>query len=93
MKRIALLVSKVEKKLEQRKERKQKRDKLWSKLILFDNKCRRLRLQMAKSNLNANTKSQYKINEEKVKQIIYLTLKQIEIKNQLKNEEKWLLTL
>tara|TARA_R110000824_G_scaffold207761_2_gene393256 strand:+ start:962 stop:1243 length:282 start_codon:yes stop_codon:yes gene_type:complete len=93
MKRIALLVSRVEKNLEQRKKKKKKRDELWSKLIQNDNKCRKLRLQMAKSNLKATAKSQYKINEDKVKQIIFLTLKQIEIKNQLKNEEKWLLTL
>ena len=73
-----------------KRERKNKRNQLYNKLIQNDHKCRKLRLQMAKTNIKATAKSQYKINEGKVKQIIFLTLNQIEIKNQLKNERKWI---
>tara|TARA_B100000902_G_scaffold108276_2_gene109996 strand:+ start:16093 stop:16344 length:252 start_codon:yes stop_codon:yes gene_type:complete len=71
-------------KFKQRKFRKSRHDKLWDELIKNDNKCRQLRLQMARANKNASSRKDYKINDQKVRQIIYLSLQQIKIQNQLK---------
>jgi hypothetical protein len=72
----------IQLKLSRRKSKS--REQLWSKLIKNDNQCRKLRLQMARANKKALTRSEYKINEQKVKQIIYLSLQQLEIRQQLK---------
>jgi|TARA_Y100000033_G_scaffold13706_1_gene12742 predicted phosphoadenosine phosphosulfate sulfurtransferase len=71
-------------KLKQRKERKETRKKLIFKLVKNDHKCRQLRMQLARKNTKALSRQEYLINEEKVKQIIYLTLQQLKIKNTLK---------
>ena len=71
-------------KLKQRKERKETRKKLMFKLVKNDHKCRQLRMQLARKNTKALSRQEYLINEEKVKQIIYLTLQQLKIKNTLK---------
>ena len=60
-------------KLKQRKERKETRKKLIFKLVKNDHKCRQLRMQLARKNTKALSRQEYLINEEKVKQIIYLT--------------------
>ena len=74
----------VKLRLKQRKLRKSRHDKLWDQLIKNDQKCRQLRLQMARANKKALTKKDYQINDQKVRQIIYLSLQQLKIKNQLK---------
>ena len=66
------------------KERKSKREKLWSKLIRNDNLCRKLRLQIAKENQRALNKSDYKIDRKKCERIIFLSLQQLEIQQLLK---------
>ena len=71
-------------KLKQRKVRKETRKKLIFKLVKNDHKCRQLRMQLARKNTKALSRQEYLINEEKVKQIIYLTLQQLKIKNTLK---------
>ena len=71
-------------KIAKRKERKSKRDKLWSKLIRNDNLCRKLWLQMAKENKGALNKSEYKIDKKKCERIIFLSLQQLEIQQLLK---------
>tara|TARA_R100000482_G_C5001769_1_gene91836 strand:- start:204 stop:467 length:264 start_codon:yes stop_codon:yes gene_type:complete len=71
-------------KLKQRKERRETRKKLIFKLVKNDHKCRQLRMQLARKNTKALSRQEYLINEEKVKQIIYLTLQQLKIKNTLK---------
>jgi len=74
----------VKLKLKQRKIRKSRHDKLWDQLIKNDQKCRQLRLQMARANKNAPTRKDYVINDQKVRQIIYLSLQQLKLQNQLK---------
>tara|TARA_B100000214_G_scaffold257319_1_gene189679 strand:- start:171 stop:422 length:252 start_codon:yes stop_codon:yes gene_type:complete len=76
----------IKDKREQRKTRIGKRDKLWDQLIKNDQKCRDLRLQLARKNKRAISKEEYVINEDKVKQIIYLSLQQLKIQNTLKYE-------
>ena len=71
-------------KLKQRKIKKSRHDKLWDELIKNDQKCRQLRLQVARSNKKALTRKDYVINDQKVRQIIYLSLQQLKIQNQLK---------
>ena len=66
------------------KERKSKREKLWSKLIRNDNLCRKLRFQIAKENQRALNKSDYKIDRKKCERIIFLSLQQLEIQQLLK---------
>jgi len=68
----------------QRKIRKSRHDKLWDQLIKNDQKCRQLRLQLARANKKALARKDYVINDQKVRQIIYLSLQQLKIKNQLK---------
>ena len=78
------LIRKIRLQLNLSRKKSKSREQLWSKLIKNDNQCRKLRLQMAKANKTALSRSQYKINEQKVKQIIYLSLQQLEIRQQLK---------
>tara|TARA_Y100001937_G_C7028210_1_gene288810 strand:- start:445 stop:708 length:264 start_codon:yes stop_codon:yes gene_type:complete len=73
----------IKEKLKQRKERKETRKKLIFKLVKNDHKCRQLRMQLAKKNTKALSRQEYLINEDKVKQIIYLTLQQLKIRNTL----------
>ena len=85
MKRIFVYIIKfVKLKLKQRKLKKSRHDKLWEQLVKNDQKCRQLRLQMARANKKALTRKDYVINDQKVRQIIYLSLHQLEIQNQLK---------
>jgi len=74
----------VKLRLKQRKLRKSRHDKLWDQLIKNDQKCRQLRLQLARANKKALARKDYVINDQKVRQIIYLSLQQLKIKNQLK---------
>tara|TARA_B100000900_G_C20289695_1_gene597555 strand:- start:446 stop:697 length:252 start_codon:yes stop_codon:yes gene_type:complete len=74
----------IKTKRKQRKLRIGERDKLWDQLIKNDQKCRELRLQLARKNKKALTRQDYIINDDKVRQIIYLSLQQLKIKNQLK---------
>ncbi len=78
------LIRKILIQLKLNRRKSEAREKLWSKLLKNDNQCRKLRLQMARANKKALTRSEYKINEQKVKQIIYLSLQQLEIRQQLK---------
>lgn len=78
------LIRKILIQLKLNRRKNEAREKLWSKLLKNDNQCRKLRLQMARANKTALTRSEYKINEQKVKQIIYLSLQQLEIRQQLK---------
>ncbi len=78
------LIRKILIQLKLNRRKNEAREKLWSKLLKNDNQCRKLRLQMARANKKALTRSEYKINEQKVKQIIYLSLQQLEIRQQLK---------
>ena len=78
------LIRKIIIQLKLNRRKNEAREKLWSKLLKNDNQCRKLRLQMARDNKKALTRSEYKINEQKVKQIIYLSLQQLEIRQQLK---------
>ncbi len=78
------LIRKIIIQLKLNRRKNEAREKLWSKLLKNDNQCRKLRLQMARANKKALTRSEYKINEQKVKQIIYLSLQQLEIRQQLK---------
>ena len=78
------LIRKILIQLKLSRRKNEAREKLWSKLLKNDNQCRKLRLQMARANKKALTRSEYKINEQKVKQIIYLSLQQLEIRQQLK---------
>ena len=78
------LIRKIRLQLNLSRKKSKSREQLWSKLIKNDNQCRKLRLQMARANKTALSRSQYKINEQKVKQIIYLSLQQLEIRQQLK---------
>lgn len=85
MKRIFVhIIRFVKLKLKQRKLKKSRHDRLWDQLIKNDQKCRQLRLQMARANKKAPTRKDYQINDQKVRQIIYLSLQQLEIQNQLK---------
>ncbi len=85
MKRIFVYIIKfVKLKLKQRKLKKSRHDKLWEQLVKNDQKCRLLRIQMARANKKALTKKDYQINDQKVRQIIYLSLQQLKIQNQLK---------
>ena len=74
----------VKLKFKQRKLKKSRRQKLWELLVKNDQKCSKLRLQMARANKKAVTKKDYVINDQKVRQIIYLSLQQLKIRNQLK---------
>jgi len=74
----------VKLRLKQRKLRKSRHDKLLDQLIKNDQKCRQLRLQLARANKKALARKDYVINDQKVRQIIYLSLQQLKIKNQLK---------
>jgi len=67
----------------ERKAERDKKNKLWKQLISYDNKCRRLRLQLAKANVKADTRDDYQINEQKVKQLIFFSLQQLKIRNKL----------
>jgi len=78
------LIRKILIQLKLNRRKSEAREKLWGKLLKNDNQCRKLRLQMARANKTALTRSEYKINEQKVKQIIYLSLQQLEIRQQLK---------
>ena len=85
MKRIFVYIIKfVKLKLKQRKLKKSRHDKLWEQLVKNDQKCRLLRIHMARANKKALTKKDYQINDQKVRQIIYLSLQQLKIQNQLK---------
>ena len=84
MKIMKAVLRYIKSKREQRKLRIGERNKLWNQLIKHDQKCRDLRLQLARKNKKALTKQEYIINEDKVRQIIYLSLQQLKIKNQLK---------
>lgn len=85
MKRIFVYIIRfVKLRLKQRKLKKSRHDRLWDQLIKNDQKCRQLRLQMARANKKALTRKDYVINDQKVRQIIYLSLHQLEIQNQLK---------
>ena len=74
----------IRQKLRQRHKQAQDRSKLFKKLMDNDRKCRTLRLQMARKNKKVVSRSEYDINEEKVKQMIYLSLQQLQIRTQLK---------
>jgi hypothetical protein len=85
MKKIFVYIIRfVKLRLKQRKLRKSRHDKLWDQLIKNDQKCRQLRLQLARANKKALARKDYVINDQKVRQIIYLSLQQLKIQNQLK---------
>jgi len=67
-----------------RKRTKSKRDKLWSQLIQYDKRCTELRFELASLNRNVRYKKDYKINDRKYQQLIFLTLEQKKIQNELR---------
>ena len=71
-------------KLAKRKRIKSKREERWSKLIQYDRKCTELRFELASPNRNVRYKKDYKINARKYQQMIYLTLEQKRIQNELR---------
>ena len=78
------VIDNIRTRMRKRKEASKKRSRLFSRLIELDNKCRILRLQMARKNKKALSKSQYQINGDKVEQLIYLSLQQLEVREKLK---------